>query len=289
MQLGFARRFVAGERLEEAISASAVLYRKGRRVSLNQLGENVSSAQGARHSRDVYIETVRALDAAGIDGNISIKPTQLGLDFDTPLCLSLVQEIAYAAKSLQRTIEIDMESSAYTERTIQIAEAVQAAHGNLGLALQAYLRRTLDDLDRLAPLRIKIRLVKGAYQEPIGVAFQKKSEVHTSYRRLLDRLFQPGPANGFTAAIATHDPDLVTYASQKITELRVPPDRYEFQMLLGIRRDLQERVFSQGHPLRVYVPWGTAWCPYFMRRLAERPANLWFVLRSLGADRSSAG
>jgi proline dehydrogenase len=192
-----------------------------------------------------------------------------------------------------------MEGSAYTEATLRIFEHIQREHGNVGVALQAYLRRTEADLDRLLPLNPKIRLVKGAYREPAAIAFQKKTEVDANYRRLLDRMLDrkfenaicgPGEAaraknRSSVLAIATHDRALVDYACAKIRHLgsAVPP--YEFQMLLGIRRDLQQHVISQGHPFRVYVPYGEAWVPYFMRRLSERPANLGFVLRSLLAER----
>jgi proline dehydrogenase len=178
-----------------------------------------------------------------------------------------------------------MEGSSYTEITIDIFETVQRCHGNAGLAIQAYLRRSQNDLERLAPLDPKVRLVKGAYREPADVAFQKKHEVDANYRRLLDRLLLQQGNNRFFTAVGTHDPGLIQYAVEKIREYGVPREKYEFQMLLGIRRDLQRKVFDDGHPLRVYVPWGTAWCPYFMRRLAERPANLWFVLQSLWAER----
>lgn len=288
MRWGFARRFVAGETLAEAIGASAALCRAGSRVTLNHLGENVATPDEARRSRDSYLATLEALQHAGLDGNISIKLTQLGLDLDRGLCLSLVQEIAAGARALGRTIEIDMEGSAYTEATIQIFEAVQRCHGNAGLALQAYLRRSLGDLERLAPLEPKVRLVKGAYRERADIAFQRKSEVDANYRKLLDRAFRQDGAGRFSVAIATHDPALVEYAAGKIVEQRGSRERYEFQMLLGIRRDLQRKVFEDGHPLRVYVPWGTAWCPYFMRRLAERPANIRFVLQSLLAERPAA-
>jgi proline dehydrogenase len=285
MRRGFARRFVAGETLADAMGPSAELGRAGRRVSLNQLGENVTTPEEARLSRDSYIATLEALERAGLDGNISIKLTQLGLDLGRDLCLSLAQEIAARARTLGRTIEIDMESSSYTETTIDIFEAVQKCHGNAGLAIQAYLRRSQNDLERLAPLDPKVRLVKGAYREPADVAFQKKDEVDANYRRLLDRLLPQQGDNRFFTAVGTHDPNLIQYAVEKIREYGVPREKYEFQMLLGIRRDLQSKVFDEGHPLRVYVPWGTAWCPYFMRRLAERPANLWFVLQSLWAER----
>jgi proline dehydrogenase len=298
MRHGFARRFVAGETLDEAMVASTELWSAGRRVVLNLLGENVSTVEEARHACDAYLAALSALDAArphghvvaGDSGNISIKLTQLGLDFDRDGCLALTMEIAAAAKALGRTIEIDMESTSYTDRTLDIYEATQRAHGNVGLAIQAYLHRSAEDLERLAALasgasRVKIRLVKGAYHEPAAAAFQKKTDVDANYRKLLDRLLRP--ADGFVTAIATHDPTLVAYAIERIRDQGLGADRYEFQMIYGIRRDLQEQVHRQGHPFRVYVPFGTAWVPYFMRRLSERPANLWFVLRSLIAERKS--
>jgi proline dehydrogenase len=235
---------------------------------------------------------LRALDEAGLDGNISIKLTQLGLDFDRELCLSLADDIAAAAASLHRTIEIDMEHSQYTSATIDMFEAVQRQHGNTGVAIQAYLRRSAGDIERIASFggadaaaKPKIRLVKGAYLEPAAVAFQKKTEVDANYQKLLDTLLVPKSVTRVFTAIATHDPVLVSHAQSLIRKNKLAPADYEFQMIYGIRRDLQQQVLDQGHPLRVYVPFGTAWCPYFMRRLAERPANVWFVLRSLVAER----
>ncbi len=294
MKYGFARRFVPGETQEEAIAAAAELGRAGRRVTLNELGENVTTFEEARRAADSYIAILRALDRAGVDGGISVKLTHLGLDLDFNRCRSLTLEVAAEATTLHRTLELDMEGSAYTDRTIEIFESAQRQYGGVGLALQAYLRRTEHDLERLAVLNPKIRLVKGAYDEPPTLAFQKKSEVDANYRKLLDLLLRPAttgtpgmPAvnSPFTAAIATHDPALLDDARSKIKQHAVPPSQYEFQMLFGIRRDLQEQLHAAGYPLRVYVPFGSAWCPYFMRRLAERPANIWFLVRSLAAER----
>ncbi len=287
MKYGFARRFVAGETLEEAIDASAQLCRAGRRVSLNELGEYVSTAAEAENARDHYIGMIHALDRARLDGNVSIKLTHLGLDIDRSLCASLTQEITATARRARRTIEIDMEASTYTQSTIEIFEITQRRYGNAGLAIQAYLRRSEHDLQRLAPIEPKVRLVKGAYRESRDIAFQKRKDVDANYRHLLDRLLRPGTNGRFTTAIATHDPVLVGYAQEKIRQYGLSPERYEFQMIYGIRRDLQQQVYTAGHPLRIYVPFGTAWCPYFLRRLAERPANLWFVLRSIVAERKS--
>jgi proline dehydrogenase len=297
----FTRRFVAGETLEQVLETIAPLARTGQRVILNHLGENVATPDEARASRDSYVRMLRALPDAGIDGNIAVKLTQLGLDLDRELCLGLTHEIAAAAAALGNTIEIDMEGSAYTDATLSIFEEVQREHGNAGVALQGYLRRSQADLQRLAPLHPKIRLVKGAYREPPALAFQKKSEVDANYRLLLDQMLalpamreekkveeQPSRTpirTGPMFAIATHDPALVDHAFAKIREVGVPAARYEFQMLLGIRRDLQQKVISAGHPFRIYVPFGSAWVPYFMRRLSERPANLMFVMRSLLAER----
>jgi proline dehydrogenase len=287
MRYGFARRFVAGETLNEALPAILPFAQSGQPIILNHLGENVASADEARQARDSYVQMLRSMHDAGISGNIAVKLTQLGLDFDPQLSLSLAGEIAAEAARLRNTIEIDMEGSAYTDATLRIFETVQREHGNVGIAIQAYLFRSQADLERLAPLKPKVRLVKGAYREPASVAFQKKSDVDTNYRGLLDQMFGkmlPPSGNGLRIAIATHDPALVDYAFAKIQQLHLTAHQYEFQMLLGIRRDLQERVLSKGHPFRVYVPFGEAWVPYFMRRLSERPANLSFVLRSLFAE-----
>ena len=280
MRYGFARRFVAGESLEEALAASAALGREARRVSLNFLGENVSSVEEARRVRANYIEMLRGLNDGAIDGNISIKLTQLGLDIDRDLCLGLTQEIAAAASALKRDIEVDMEGSAYIDGTLDIFQATRRQYDNVGLAVQAYLYRTEKDIERLAPLHPKLRLVKGAYREPASIAWQKKSEVDANYRRLIDLLID----GRFYPAIATHDPAMQEHALKRLRERKLQPEAYEFQMIYGIRRDLQESIHQGGHPLRIYVPFGTDWCPYFMRRLSERPANCAFVLRSLVAE-----
>ncbi len=264
MRYGFARRFVAGETLEEAITASLELCAQGRRVSLNHLGENVASEAAAREACAGYIRMLEEIRAKNLAGNISIKLTGL-------------------------TIAMDMEGSAYTDGTLDIFERVQRECGNAaGLAVQAYLYRTENDLRRLAPLKPKIRLVKGAYREPKNIAMQAKSAVDASYKRLATLLLESAVQGNFFPAIASHDPFMVAHAQAEIARLKLPPDRYEFQMIYGIRRDLQQEVHAAGHTLQVYVPFGTDWCPYFMRRLSERPANCWFVLRSLIAESGAA-
>lgn len=287
MKHGFARRFVAGETLGEAIKASEELCRAGRNVSLNHLGENVTTEKAAREVCDGYIEMVEEMDRKKVSGNISIKLTQLGLDLSKELCKALSLAIARRAAELGRTIEMDMEGSAYTDATLDIFEAAQRECGNTGLAVQAYLHRTEKDLQRLAALKPKIRLVKGAYREPKNIALQGKTAVDANYKKLTTMLLEGAAQGTFLPAIASHDPFMVAHAQAEVSRLKLPRIAYEFQMIYGIRRDLQEQVYAAGHTLQVYVPFGTDWCPYFMRRLSERPANCWFVLRSLVAESGS--
>jgi proline dehydrogenase len=284
MQYGFARRFVAGETLEEAITASRELCAQGRRVSLNHLGENVTTETAAREVCAGYIRMLEEMHGKNLAGNISIKLTQLGLDISKNICDSLAREIAWRAATLGLTIEMDMEGSAYTGATLDIFEGVQRECGNVGLAVQAYLYRTEKDLLRLAPLKPKIRLVKGAYREPKSIAIQAKKDVDANYKRLTTLLLEGAAQGAYFPAIASHDPFMIAHAQAEIARLKLSPDHYEFQMIYGIRRDLQQEVHAAGHGLQVYVPFGTDWCPYFMRRLSERPANCWFVLRSLLAE-----
>lgn len=283
MRYGFARRFISGETLAESLIMCRELNRVGRRISLNHLGENVASVEEASRVKSGYVEMVCELDKQGVDGNVSIKLTQLGLDLNPggrELCARLTAEIAAAAGGMGRSIEMDMEGSAYTDATLDIFEATRRRYANVGLAIQAYLYRSEKDLERLAALKPKIRLVKGAYREPAKIAIQNKADVDKNYCRLLDVLL----GDGFYAAIATHDPPMLAHARRRIEERGLTHDQYEFQMIYGVRRDLQQRLCADGHPLRIYVPFGTEWCPYFMRRLSERPANCWFVLRSLMAE-----
>jgi proline dehydrogenase len=287
MKNGFARRFIAGETLEEVLTACAALCAQGRTVSLNHLGENVSTEAAANKVFETYVHLLERLHDRKLPGNISIKLTQLGLAVGREFCENLAQNIARQASELDRTIEIDMEGSAYTDVTLDIFEAVQRASANAALAIQAYLYRSENDLKRLEPLRPKIRLVKGAYREPKNIAFQEKSAVDANFKRLTTQLMEGAARGTFFPAIGSHDPAMAAYAQAEAARLHVPQDKYEFQMLYGIRRDLQDQVFREGNPVQVYVSFGTDWCPWFMRRLAERPANCWFVLRSLLAERKA--
>lgn len=286
MKYGFARRFVAGETLAEALAASDELCRNGRHVSLNHLGENVTTEAAAREVCAGYIDMIEQLEARKLVGNISIKLTQLGLDLGKEFCASLTLSIAKRAAELGRSIEMDMEGSGYTGVTLDIFESVQRETANCCLAIQAYLHRSENDLQRLAPLKPKIRLVKGAYREPANIAVQCKAAVDANYKKLTTMLLEGAARGAYFPAFASHDPFMAAHAQSEAARLSVSKDKYEFQMIYGIRRDLQQQVYDAGNILQVYVPFGTDWCPYFMRRLSERPANCWFVLRSLIAESS---
>lgn len=277
MRLGFARRFIAGETLGEALGVAAALNAKGLPVIMNLLGENIRDASDAEASYRAYSEILQQLSRRKIDGTITIKPTQLALELDPALCRDLTLRLVKEAAALRSFVEIDMEHSGATEATVSLFEHARRDHQNVGLAVQSYLFRSERDLRRLQPLRPKIRLVKGAYHEPPSVAFADKRQVDESYRKLMRVLF----ADGFSPAIATHDEAMLVEAKRLAREHGRGPDHWEIQMLLGIRRDLQEALAREGYRMRVYVTFGTEWVPYFMRRLAERPANLGFVLRSL--------
>ena len=253
-------------------------------MSLNHLGENVTTEAAAREVCDGYIHMIEELHGKRLTGNISIKLTQLGLDINKGLCREMAREIAAQAATLERTIEMDMEGSKYTDATLDIFESVQREWGNCGLAVQAYLFRSEKDLQRLAAVKPKIRLVKGAYREAKSIAYQKKTEVDANFKKLSTLLLEGAAQGSFLPAFGTHDPFMVAHAQAEAARLKLAKTAYEFQMIYGIRRDLQEQVFAAGDVLQVYVPFGTDWCPYFMRRLSERPANCWFVLRSLVAE-----
>jgi proline dehydrogenase len=277
MRLGFARRFIAGETLEDALRAASGLNAAGMSVILNHLGEHVKNAEEARASYRSYLEILESLARRKIDGTITVKPTQIALELDYDLCRDLTQQLVQHAEKVGNFVEIDMEHSGTTEATVSLFEHVRRRHENVGLAVQSCLRRTRSDLERLRPLHPKIRLVKGAYQEPADVAFPDKRDVDESYRELMGVLF----ADGFVPAIATHDEALLAEAKSLARRHQRSAREWEAQMLLGVRRDLQESLAREGYQMRVYVTYGTEWVPYFMRRLAERPANVAFVLRSL--------
>ena len=277
MRLGFARRFIAGETVEDALQVAQELNARGLLVVMNQLGEYVKSREEVESTYASYERLLREMAARKIVGTITVKPTQLGLELAPELCRELACRLAAQAQAMSTVVEIDMEHSAVSGATIDLFEHVRRAYPNVGLAVQSYLRRTASDLKRLEPYHPKIRLVKGAYNEPADVAFQEKREVDRSYSDLLGTLF----ANGFYPAVATHDDALIARARELARERSLRGDQWEVQMLFGVRRDLQEQLAREGVQMRVYVSFGTEWVPYFMRRLAERPANVGFVLRAL--------
>jgi proline dehydrogenase len=268
-------RFVAGETLEEELAVCERLRQEGISTTLDHLGENVTSLEEAASARDAYLEAQRAIATRGLPSTISIKLTQLGLDLSEETCIAHVRQLVAQAQAAGIRIEIDMESSVHTSRTLDMAVRMAAEFGCVRSVIQAYLLRSAADIERLNQLRIPVRLCKGAYKEPPTVAFAEKREVDENYVKLMRTLLE----RGTYPAIATHDRKIVELALALVRERRVGPEQFEFQMLYGIRRDLQKRVLREGYRLRLYVPYGTAWYPYFMRRLAERPANALFLAR----------
>jgi len=272
----FAARFVAGETVATAVAAVRDLNAHGVTASLDLLGESVASAAEAGHARDTYLESLAAIRAAGVDANVSVKLTQMGLDIDERLCLENVGAIIVQAKTQQSFVRVDMEGSAYTETTLRLfADKLYPAYGNaVGVVLQSYLHRTERDVDAMIAMGARVRLCKGAYKEPPSVAYPRKADVDASYIRCLEQLL----ARGHYPGIATHDERILAHAQAYARGQGIPPERFEFQMLYGVRRDLQTKLRREGWRVRVYVPFGTHWYPYLMRRLAERPANIAFIV-----------
>ena len=274
----FARRFIAGETVAEAIEAARLIEQQGLLVTLDLLGESVANPDEALAATRAYAETVAAIEAAGIGRNISLKLTQLGLDVDRATCIDNLRRILDAATPGGFFVRIDMENSPYTEATIEVLETVwKIGYRNVGTVIQSYLMRSPKDVEHLNAMGVRVRLVKGAYREPKEVAFQQKSEVDAAFIELMRMLLR----NGTYPAIATHDPAMIAATTAFAAAQQIPKDRFEFQMLYGIRRDLQASLSRDGYPFRVYVPFGKEWFPYFMRRLGERPANVGFIVRSL--------
>ncbi len=275
---GFARRFIAGETPDEAIASARIIELSGLAVTLDYLGESVASAAEATAATDAYLAIVRQIAGANIGRNISLKLTQLGLDIDVATATANLRRILDVAAPEQFFVRIDMESSAYTSRTLDIFEALwREGYRSAGVVIQSYLNRSEEDVRRLIALGARVRLVKGAYQEPLDVAFAEKREVDDAYIALMKLLL----AHGNYPAIATHDPTMIDATKSFAAANNIAKDRFEFQMLYGIRRDLQVQLAGEGYPFRVYVPFGREWYPYFMRRLGERPANIGFVLKSV--------
>jgi proline dehydrogenase len=278
----FARRFIAGETIPDAIAAVREIEAQRMHHTLDHLGESVGTLAAAETATGEYLNLIEVIDGAGVEKNLSLKLTQLGLDIDKAMCVDNLRRILAAADKCGFFVRIDMESSQYTEVTLEIFETVWR-HGshNVGVVLQSCLYRTDQDVERVNKLGARIRLVKGAYREPKTVAYQKKSDVDTAYIRLAHRLL----TEGTFPAIATHDEHILEDVKRFTAERGIAANSYEFQMLYGIRRDLQLALTREGYAMRIYVPFGKEWFPYFMRRLGERPANVIFVLKSLFAER----
>src|SRR5689334_11104395 len=279
---GFARRFIAGETVEEAVHAVRDLPGKGLLLTLDYLGESVASAAEASAAAADYVKIIEAIVASGIERNISLKLTQLGLDVDRATAVDNMRRILEPADANGFFVRIDMENSPYTDATIDILETLwRQGHTQVGTVIQSYLKRSPADIHKLNVMGARVRLVKGAYKEPKTVAYQKKSEVDGAYVDLMQTLLDEGTY----PAIATHDPKMIEATKEYATKKGYSNDRFEFQMLYGIRRDLQLALVREGYRVRVYVPFGKQWYPYFMRRLGERPANVAFVLRGIVSDR----
>ena len=278
----FASRFIAGETIEAAIEASRRLQAQGFLITLDHLGEGVKTLEAADAATREYARLMDVIVASGIERNISLKLTQLGIDVDRATCIDNFRRILEPAARCDVFVRIDMENSPYTERTLEIFETLwEQEYRGIGVALQASLRRTEQDVRRMNELGARVRLVKGAYKEPSSVAYLRKDEVNAAFLQLARQLLD----HGTYPAIATHDEQLIADVRAYATERRITSDRFEFQLLYGIRRDLQAALAAGGYRVRVYVPFGREWFPYFMRRLGERPANVAFVLKALLRER----
>jgi proline dehydrogenase len=271
------RRFVAGFTLDEVLAVLGELHAAGLRWTVDVLGESVDSEAAAAASADRYLATLDALAARGLEANVSLKLTQMGLDIDPDFCRQNVARVATRAHEVGAFVRVDMEDHTKTEVTLEMARALRRQHDDVGVVIQSYLRRSDADIDRLILEQTRVRLCKGAYDEPASVAFASKAEVDRSYAELADRLL----LDGNYPAMATHDDALIEHIIEFAEAHDIGAERFEFQMLYGVRRDLQHALVEQGWTVRVYVPYGTEWYPYYMRRLAERPANILFILRSV--------
>jgi proline dehydrogenase len=275
-------RFVAGTEIADAVRATEVINRAGMSVSIDNLGENVTNPDEARHSAQLYQQILNAITAHQLNANISLKLTHMGLDVDEKLARDIVCGLVAKAASMSPPgfVRVDMEGSPYTQRTLDFVHELHRMPGNansVGTVIQSYLKRSESDVEKLLAERIRIRLCKGAYKESAEIAFPAKSDVDANYVKLMKILMKSGIYHG----LATHDENIIQQAEAFATSEKLSPDSFEFQMLYGIRRDLQQALVRKGWRVRVYIPFGTEWYPYFMRRLGERPANVLFIARNL--------
>lgn len=274
----FASRFVAGETIEEGVAAVGELAGRGITATLDLLGESVTAQEAADQAAEGYLEILQALADAGLEVNASLKLSQMGFDLDEAACEANVRRILQLASTLNGFIRVDMESSDYTERTLAFQRRLAADFApHVGVVIQSSLRRSDDDIARLIQSQTRVRLCKGAYLEPATVAYPDKKDVDQAYLRLARQLVTEGNYPG----LATHDPAIIEAIKAFVTEQGIPRDKFEFQMLYGVRRDLQDALAADGWRIRVYVPFGTQWYPYLMRRLAERPANIAFIVGNI--------
>jgi proline dehydrogenase len=271
-----AQRFVPGEELGPAIDAVRASNRAGMTASLDHLGENVVTREDAERARNSYTEALGRIAADGVDSNVSLKLTHIGLDLDGEFCAEQLRIILRRAEELGNFVRVDMEGSAYTDRTLQMVKQARAETAAVGTVIQAYLYRSEEDIRALLAIGCRIRLVKGAYKEPSQIAFPRKKDVDANFIKLMKILLP----SGIYHALATHDPRMIEATTRFAAEQNISKDKFEFQMLYGIRTDLQARLVKQGYRVRVYIPFGRDWFPYFMRRLAERPANLLFFAKN---------
>jgi proline dehydrogenase len=278
----FASRFVPGETLQDALTATKALNAKGISVSLDLLGESVTNDREAREARDAYLEILGRIHDQRLNANVSVKLTAMGLDISEDLCIAIMQDVLGRAREVNSFVRLDMESSAYTDRTLKIFydRLYPSFKEYVGIVLQSYLYRTKDDVRKAIDTRCRVRICKGAYREPASVAYPQKADVDRNYVACMQELMERGNYPG----LATHDPKIIAAAKAFATERQIDPSRFEFQMLYGIRRDMQEQIVREGYNMRVYLPFGTQWYPYLMRRLAERPANLMFITGSVLAE-----
>jgi proline dehydrogenase len=272
-------RFVAGTRVEEVLAAATAINSHAMSTTLDSLGENAHSPQQAKQAAEVYHRLLDSVEQRQLDANISVKLTQMGMDLDPELAFATVAALVKHAVAADSFVRIDMEGSEYTQATVDLVSRLhfmEANRGRVGVVIQAYLYRSGADIERLLAQGIRIRLCKGAYQEPPNLAFPDKADVDRNFVRLMQVLLPSGVYHG----IATHDEKMIEATCRFAKERGIPPDQFEFQMLYGVRRDLQRSLVAAGYRVRVYIPFGTEWYPYFMRRLAERPANLLFMARN---------
>jgi proline dehydrogenase len=271
-----AHRFVPGEELAPAIDAVRACNKAGMTASLDHLGENVVTREDAERASDAYIQALDRIAADGVDSNVSLKLTHVGLDLGEEFCAEQLRRIVRRTDELGNFVRVDMEGSAYTDRTLQIVKQARAQSPSVGTVIQAYLYRSEHDIRALLAIGCRMRLVKGAYKEPAQIAFPHKKDVDANFIKLM-KLLLP---SGIYHALATHDPKMIEAAIRFAAEQKISKDKFEFQMLYGIRTDLQSQLVRQGYRVRVYIPFGRDWFPYFMRRLAERPANLLFFAKN---------